>query len=75
VSDEEDLAREGEHNGLCRTCHGVRRRLVEDPLVRYPQLVYRSLRGDELVDETVLPIPMRCFSPDEVVELAVEFST
>jgi len=51
------------------TCHDVRRRLVEDPLVLYPELVYRRYAGDELVDETVLPIPMRCFYPDEFLDM------
>jgi len=51
------------------TCHDVRRRLVENPLVLYPELIYRRYRGSELIDETFLPIPMRCFYPDEFLDL------
>jgi len=69
TTDEENLAWEIERGGERLTCHDVRRRLVADPLVLYPELVYRTYRGDELVDETVLPIPMRCFYPDEFLDL------
>jgi SAM-dependent methyltransferase len=69
TSDKENLAWEVEHNGKRKTCHDARRRLVEDPLVLYPELIYRTYEGDQLVDETVLPIPMRCFYPDEFLEL------
>ena len=31
----------------------------------YPQLVYRRFIDDDLVDEAVLDIAMRCFYPDE----------
>jgi len=66
---EENLAWEIERDGERMTCHDVRRRLVEEPLVLYPELIYRRYRGEELPDETVLPIPMRCFYPDEFLEL------
>lgn len=51
------------------TCHDVRRRLVENPLVLYPELIYRRWRGEDLLDETVLPIPMRCYYPNEFLDL------
>ena len=38
-----------------------------DPLVVYPHLIYRRFVGDELVDEAVLKIAMRCFYPDEFI--------
>jgi len=69
ASDEENLAWEVERRGERMTCHDVRRRLVENPLVLYPELIYRRYRGDQLLDETVLPIPMRCFYRDEFLEL------
>ena len=34
-------------------------------MVFYPELIYRTYRNDELVDETVLKIVMRCYYPDE----------
>ena len=69
ATDQENLAWEVERDGERMTCHDIRRRLAADPLVLYPELVYRRYRGDELVDETVLPIPMRCFYPDEFLDL------
>lgn len=49
------------------TCYDRRVRLTVDPLVLYPELVYRRSVGDEVVDEAVLSIAMRCFYPDEFV--------
>ena len=69
TSDEEKLAWEVEREGGRMTCHDVRRRLVKDPLILYPELIYRTYRVDELVDKTVLPIPMRVFYPDEFLAL------
>ncbi len=68
-TDEENLAWEIEQEGERMTCHDVRRRLVEDPLVLYPELIYRRWRGDNLLEEVALPIPMRCFYPDEFLDL------
>lgn len=51
------------------TCHDLRRRLVENPLVLYPELIYRRFQGDDLLDETVLLISMHCFYPEEFLNL------
>jgi hypothetical protein len=32
-----------------------------------PELVYRSFQGDDLVEEAVLQIVMRCYYPDELL--------
>ncbi len=69
VTDEEQFAWEVERGGERMTCHDARRRLVEDPLVLYPELIYRRWRADEMVDEVVLPIPMRVFYPDEFLDM------
>jgi hypothetical protein len=58
-----------ERDGERMTCHDVRPRLVENPLVLYPELIYRRWRGEEMLEEVVLPIPMRCFYPDEFLDL------
>jgi len=68
VTSGESFAWEVERGGQRMTCHDVRPRLTEDPLVLYPELIYRRYRGDALVDEVVLPIPMRCFYPDEFLD-------
>ena len=51
------------------TCHDRRRRLNRDPLVLYPELVWRRYEGQALVDEVTLQIPMRCYYPDEFARL------
>jgi SAM-dependent methyltransferase len=53
------------------TCHDRRPRMDPVKLVLYPELVYRSYQGGELVDEAVLKIAMRCYYPDEFVQLIV----
>ena len=44
-------------------------RITADPLVCYPELIYRRYHGEELVDEVALAIPMRCYYPDEFLQL------
>ena len=51
------------------TCHCWRRRVCADPLVIYPDLIYRRYRGDEQIDEAVLRICMRCYYADEFLAL------
>ena len=51
------------------TCHCWRRRVRTDPLVIYPDLIYRRYRGDQQVDEAVLSICMRCYYADEFLAL------
>ena len=69
ATNEEKLAWEVERDGERMTCHDVRRRLIEDPLVLNPELIYRRWRGDKMLEEVVLPIPMRCFYPEEFLDL------
>ena len=40
-------------------------------LVLYPELIYRRYEGEELIDEAVLRIAMRCYYPDELLSLVV----
>lgn len=67
--DKEKLAWEVERDRERMTCHDFRRRLSEDPLVLYPELIYRRYREEELMEEPILPIPMRCFYPEEFLNL------
>lgn len=55
-------------DGVLR-CYERRSRLLPDPLVIYPELVYRRYREDKLVEEAVLKIAMRCYYPDEFAAL------
>lgn len=38
-------------------------------MVLYPELIYRLWQGETVVDEQVLKIPMKCFWPDEFLDL------
>jgi hypothetical protein len=69
VSDREKLAWEVEAGGERVACYDVRRRVTQDPLILYPDLVYRRYVGADLVEEVVLNIPMRCYFPDEFISV------
>ncbi len=47
------------------TCSGVNIRMNKEKMVLYPQLIYRRYRREDLIDETVLEIAMRCYYPKE----------
>jgi SAM-dependent methyltransferase len=48
------------------TCSVRRAGVSIDPLVLYPDLIYRRYRGEVLVEEAVSRIPMRCWYPDQL---------
>jgi len=72
VTHQEKLAWETKHGEERVTCHDIRRRLAENPLIVYPELIYRRWRGEEMLEEVVLPIPMRVFYPNEFLDLIRE---
>src|SRR5262249_37511560 len=50
--------------------HSVRRGRVDAvPLVVYPDLIYRRYRAGVLVEEVVASIALRCWYPDQLLEL------
>ena len=51
------------------TCHDRRPRIDPEKMIIYPDLVYRHYKGNNLVDESILHIAMRCFYPHEFCEL------
>ncbi len=51
------------------TLHDRRSRMDRERLVLYPELIYRRYRDDELVDEAVLKIVMRCYYPEQLLNL------
>ena len=69
ASDLENKAWEVETEDGRVVCYDVRRQLTPDPLVLYPELIYRRFIGEEMVEEEILPIPMRCFYPPEFLSL------
>ncbi len=56
------------------TCHEKKDRARMDAtnLVLYPDLIYRTYSGDQLTDEAVLKIVMRCYYPDQFKQLIVD---
>jgi len=50
------------------TCHGRNARMDSEKMVLYPELIYRTYRGDDLAEEVVLKIVMRCYYPGEFKE-------
>ena len=42
----------------------------EKPIL-YPELIYRRYQGDTWVDEAVLKIPRRCYSPEEFGQVII----
>jgi len=51
------------------TCHDRRPFLNRDPLILYPELIWRRYEGERLVDDARLRIAMRCYYPDEFARL------
>jgi ubiquinone/menaquinone biosynthesis C-methylase UbiE len=51
------------------TCHVKKARIDPDRLILYPELIYRTYRGNELADEVVLKIVMRCYYPADFEQL------
>lgn len=51
------------------TCHDLHTAVHADPLIIYPDLLYRRYRGDKLVGQAILRIAMRCYYPNEFLEL------
>jgi SAM-dependent methyltransferase len=51
------------------TCHDRRPRMDVDRLILYPELIYRRYVGQTLVDQVLLKIAMRCYYPEEFVQL------
>jgi hypothetical protein len=51
------------------TCHDRRSRMDADKMTLYLELIYRRYQAEALMDESALRISMRCYYPDEFVEL------
>jgi SAM-dependent methyltransferase len=64
---QEDLDWERPVEGGRVTCSVRRSGVSADPLVLYPDLIYRRYRGEVLVEEAVSQIAMRCWYPEELV--------
>lgn len=69
VSDEEVLIWEVPYQGGRLTCHDRRLRFDVESQMAYPELVYRWHEGNELKDEVVQPLSMRCYYPEQFLSL------
>ena len=64
----EDLDWELSVDGGVVQCHLRRAGVRTQPLVLFPDLIYRRYRDSQLEDEAVSSIAMRCWYPDELEE-------
>lgn len=65
--DDEELTWEVKTSGGRVASHHKRVRAVGEYPILFVQLIYRQFVNDDLVDEAVVDISMRCFYPDEFV--------
>lgn len=52
-------------------CDERRPRMDPEKRILYPELIYRRYQGDLWVDEAVLKIPRRCYSPAEFEQVII----
>jgi hypothetical protein len=64
----EDLEWERPVEGGVLRCFARRAGVRAEPLVLYPDLIYRRYRGETLEEEAVSSIAMRCWYPGELQE-------
>ena len=69
VTDVERLRWEVPVEGGRVTMHDHRPRMDRERLVLYPELIYRRYEDDRLADEAVLKIALRCYYPEELLDL------
>jgi len=69
ASDKEILDYATQVDGGRITRHHACRRIQADPLVTFPEFIFRRYEGDRLVEETVEPLSMRCFYAEEFTAL------
>jgi len=69
VRSEEQLDWEVPVEGGRLVRHHRRPRMDAEKLVLYPELIYRRYEGETLQEESVLKIAMRCYYPDDFIDL------
>jgi SAM-dependent methyltransferase len=72
VSESEYAAWETYVDGDRVTCHARNAGIDSDRMILYPELIYRRYHGDDLLDETVLKIAMRCYYATEFEDVIVK---
>jgi len=71
VSQQEELEWEIPLEAGRLACYNRRPRMDPEKLILYPELIYRRYEGEELVEEAVLKIVMRCYYPDDFERLVL----
>ena len=61
VTESEYLCWDKSVDGGRVTCHGRNVRMDPEKMILYPELIYRAYAGDDLAEEAVLRIVMRCY--------------
>jgi SAM-dependent methyltransferase len=69
VDGEENLEWEVPVEGGRLACYDRCARMDAEKLILYPELIYRLYEGETLKEESILKIAMRCYYPDEFVNL------
>jgi SAM-dependent methyltransferase len=64
---QEELDWEVQIDGGRVACFARRLGIQMNPLVLYPELIYRVYRGDEVLEEAACRFVMRCYYPDELL--------
>jgi ubiquinone/menaquinone biosynthesis C-methylase UbiE len=71
VNESEYAAWETYVDGDRVTCHARNVRMDSDRMILHPELIYRRYRGDDLMEEAVLKIAMRCYYAAEFEDVIV----
>jgi len=69
ATDDERLRWEVPFEGGRVTLHDRRPRMDRERLVLYPELIFRRYEDEDLIDEAVLKIVMRCYYSEELLDL------
>ncbi len=54
------------------TCHGRNARMDSEKMILYPEMIYRRYRDNDLVEEVILKVAMRCYYADEFEQMITE---
>ena len=73
ISDQETLLWEVDTPEGRVACFDRKPRLDTEPLVLYPELIYRRYAGPQIVEEAVLSIALRCYYPQDLTGLLESF--
>jgi len=56
-------------DGSRLVCSDLRKKMDRENLILYPDIIYRKYVDDALVEEVIHPIKMRCYYPEDLIQL------